>query len=181
MDTVIIVEHLPSIDIIDLARKGAFDDGVTMHFPFLGLTTTRYLAHYVHYRSPADRPAQRISIQWTRCRFGGTRPWFTCLCGRRVRKLYYGNGFLGCRPCGEMIYSSQRWGPKRRFYMQAKRIRCRMGDYDGRPGIDPFPPPRRFRMHRRIYVPLKRKGEELERQLRQGRVYVPREHRNRLY
>ena len=74
-----------------------------------------------------------------------------------------------------MIYSSQRWGPKRRLYMKAKRIRCRLGDYDGRPGIDPLPPPRRFRMHRKTYARLKRQGEEIERQLRGGRVYVPRE------
>ena len=64
--------------------------------------------------------------------------------------------------------------------MKAKRIRCRLGD-DGRPGVDVFPPSRPFRMHRKTYVRLKREGEEMERQLRQGRLYVPREHRNRSY
>src|SRR5690242_16375460 len=101
-----IVEHQPCIDIIDLARQGAFDVGVTMSFPFLRLTTTRYLALWDRPRSPPDRPPLRIPIQWTRCRFGGARPWLTCLCGRRVRKLYRCNNLLCCRTCGDMIYSS---------------------------------------------------------------------------
>ena len=99
-----------------------------------------------------------------------------CLfCGRRVGKLHRANGFLGCRTCGPLVYESQRAGRKRRLYMKAKRIRRRLGDYDGRPGIDPFAPSRQFRMHRKTYARLKRQGEEIERQLRQGRVYVPRE------
>jgi hypothetical protein len=173
-----IVEHLPSIDIIDLARQGAFDEGVTTWFPFLRLTTTRHVAHWARPKSPPDRPPLRIPIQWTHCRFGGWRPWFTCLCGRRVRKLYRCNDLLCCRKCGEMIYSSQRWGPKRRLYQKAKRIRCQMGDYHRRPGIDDFPPRGRYRMHRKR---LKVEGEVIERQLRQGRRYLPREHRNRPY
>jgi hypothetical protein len=80
-----------------------------------------------------------------------------------------------------MIYSSQRWGPKRRLYQKAKRIRCQMGDYDGRPGIDPFPPRGRYRMHRKTYERLKVEGEGIERQLHQGCRYLPREHRNRPY
>ena len=80
-----------------------------------------------------------------------------------------------------MIYSSQRWGPKRRLYQKAKRIRDRMGDYDGRPGIDHFPPRGRYRMHRKTYERLKVEGEFIERQLRGGRRYLPREHKNRPY
>src|ERR1700730_5661959 len=147
-----IVEHLPSIDIIDLARQGAFDEGVTMWFPFLRLTTTRHVAHWARTKSPPDRPPLRIPIQWTHCRFGGWRPWFTCLCGRRVRKLYRRNNLLCCRKCGEMIYSSQRWGSKRRLYQKAKRIRCQMGDYEGRPGIDQFPPRRVCRRRTKTYA-----------------------------
>jgi hypothetical protein len=176
-----IVEHLSSIDIVALARQGAFDEGVTMWFPFLRLTTTRHVAHWARPKSPPDRPPLRIPIQWTHCRFGGWRPWFTCSCGRRVRKLYRCNNLLCCRKCGEMIYSSQRWGPKRRLYQKAKRIRCQMGDYHGRPGIDHFPPRGRYRMHRKTYERLKVEGEVIERQLRQGRRYLPREHRNRPY
>ena len=41
--------------------------------------------------------------------------------------------------------------------------------------------PRRFRMHPETYARLKMQGDVLERQLRQGRIYIPREHRNRRY
>ena len=177
----IVVERLSHIDVNDLHRLGAFTE-VTLWFPTMRLETNRWVVKYFHARSPADRPPQRIPIQWTHCTFGGARPWFMCLfCGRRVGKLYRANGFLGCRTCGSLVYELQGAGRKRRLYMKAKRIRCRLGDYDGRPGIDPFPPARRFRMHRKTYARLKAQGEALEWQLRQGRRYLPREHRNRPY
>jgi len=81
----------------------------------------------------------------------------------------------------QLLYESERAGRKRRLYMKAKRIRRGLGDYDGRPGIDPFPPPRPFRMHHKTYARLQMHGEVIERQLRQGRHYVPREHGNRAY
>ena len=97
-----------------------------------------------------------------------------CLfCDRRVGKLYYANGFLGCRTCGPLVYESQRAGRKRRLYMKAKRIRRRLGDYDGRPGIDPFAPSRQFRMHRKTYARLKAQGEVLERQCAEGAATCP--------
>jgi mRNA-degrading endonuclease YafQ of YafQ-DinJ toxin-antitoxin module len=70
-DMRLIVEQQCPIDILDLARQGAFDEGVTMWFPFLRLTTTRHFAHWARRRSPPDRPPLRIPIQWTHCRFAG--------------------------------------------------------------------------------------------------------------
>jgi hypothetical protein len=58
--------------------------------------------------------------------------------------------------------------------MKAKRIRRRLGDYDGRPCVDAFPQ-RPFGMQRKIYARLRMQAEMIEHQLRQGRVYVPRE------
>ena len=72
------------------------------------------------------------AIQWTRCTYG------VCLCGKRVGKLYYGNGFLGCRHCTEAIYESQKESRRGRLHLKAVRIRTGLGDY-GRPGIDVFP------------------------------------------
>ena len=168
----IIVERMSHVDVNELSRLGAFA-GIGLEFPFMRLRTSRFLVEYFPARAPKDRPPQRIPIQWTRCTYGGVRPWFTCLCGRRVGKLYYGNGFLGCRPCGELAYKSQRAGRKRRLYIKAKRIRARLGD-DGRPGIDAFPQ-RPFGMQRKIYARLRMQAEAIERQLSQGRVYVPRQ------
>jgi hypothetical protein len=170
----LIVERLSSLDVNHLHRLGAFKEGRTMWYPAMGIRTSRNLVEYFHARSPADRPPQRIPVQWTRCTFGGARPWLTCLCGRRVGKLYYGNGFLGCRPCGEMHYSSQNAGPRRRLYIKAQRIRRRLGDYDGRPARDAIPS-RPYKMQRRTYARLRRQVEMIEHQLRQGRrPYTPR-------
>jgi hypothetical protein len=45
---------------------------------------------------------QRIPVSWTRCNFGGVRPWFKCDCGKRVAKLYKSLG----APTSVGIYSS---------------------------------------------------------------------------
>ena len=169
------VERLSHIDVNELNRLGAF--ARPMEYPFMGLRTSRYLIEYRHaqYHHAGNRPPQRIPIQWTYCHFGGRRPWFTCLCGKRVGKLYYGNGFLGCRFCGDLTYESKRKGRKGRLYLKATRIRARLGDY-GRPGIDALPP-RLWRMQRKIYARRRAQLEIIERKLIEGRIYRPRPRR----
>jgi hypothetical protein len=125
----ITVESLSYIDVNDLNRLGAFAH--PMQYPFMGLRTSRDLIEYRGPKWPENRPPQQIRIQWTRCTYGGARPWFTCLCGRRVGKLYRGSAWLGCRLCAEATYESQRKSRKGRLYLKATRIRVRLGD-DGR-------------------------------------------------
>jgi len=176
----IIVEQMSHVDVNDLHSRGAFD-GVPRLLHYAGLRTTRYMAEFTGARWPVGRPPQLIPIQWTPCHFGGARPWFTCLCGRRVGKLYYGGGFqfLGCRPCGEMIYESQRKGRRGRVRLRASRIRGLLAD-DGRPGIDPLPP-RYPGTHRKTYARRLAQAEALERKLAEGRPYRPRPRWRRRY
>jgi hypothetical protein len=171
----IAVESLPYIDVNELNRLGAF--ARPMEYPCMALRTSRNLIKYRPQTWPADLPPQRIPIQWTYCHFGGWRPWMTCLCGRRVGKLYYGNGFLGCRQCGEMRYQSQCKGRRGRLHLKATRIRLRLRD-DGRPGIDAIPP-RPWRMWRRTYARLKAQLAAIESKLNEGRIYRPRTRRTR--
>lgn len=173
----IIVDTMSNIDVNELIRLGAFKRPTA--FPFMGLRTSQYLIEYRGPNWPADRPPQQIRIQWTRCKYGGARPWFTCLCGRRVGKLYYGNGFLGCRPCGDTRYESQRKGHRGRLYLRATRMRARLGD-EGCPGLDALPP-RPRRMHRATYARRKMKIEKIEIQLVKGSIYRPRPRRDRCY
>jgi hypothetical protein len=172
----ITVESLTHIDVNELSRGGAF--ARPMEYPFLGLRTSRHLIEYRGPRWPADRPPQQIPIQWTRCTYGGARPWLTCLCGRRVGKLYRGNGFLGCRHCAEAIYESQRKSPKGRLHLKATRLRERLGDY-GRPGIDAIPP-RPSGMQRKTYSYFKMQLGIIEYKLIQGGIYRPRPRRKLL-
>jgi len=54
-----------------------------------------------------------VSITWTACHYGGTRPWFICPalgCYRRVAILYIGVG-VACRHCLHLAYESQRESP----------------------------------------------------------------------
>jgi hypothetical protein len=170
------VERLSSIDVNQLNRLGAFS-GVPMEFPFMSVKTWRYLMRYHPPNWPKERP-QRIPISWTRCHFGyGWRPWFLCACGRRCAKLYNRSPILTCRNCAEATYETQRMSRKARLYRKATRIRQRLGDVDGRPGIDPFPrrPPwlPGFGMQRKTYARLRAKGEFIERQLTVRGIYKP--------
>jgi hypothetical protein len=163
------------MDVNELNRLGAFAH--PMEYPFMGLRTSRTVIEYQGPKWSPGRPPQRIPIQWTRCTYGGSRPWLTCLCGNRVGKLYYGNGFLGCRHCAEAIYESQRKSRRGRLHLKAIRIRARLGDY-GRPGVDAFPP-RPSGMQRKIYSRLKEQARIIEAKLIAGHIYRPRPRRER--
>ena len=166
----ITVESLASIDANELNRLGAF--ARPMVFPFLGLRTSPDLVEYRGPTWPTDRPSQCIQIQWTKCTYGGSRPWLTCLCGRRVGKLYQGSAWLGCRHCAEATYQSQAKSPRGRLHLKATRIRERLGNA-GRPGIDAIPP-RPSGMQRKIYARLTTQLGTIEYKLIEGSIYRPR-------
>ena len=171
----ITVESLSCVDVNELNRLGAFK--CPMEYPFMGLRTSRHLIEYCGPNWPVDRPPQQIRIQWTGCTYGGSRPWLTCLCGKRVGKLYRGSAWLGCRHCAEAKYKSQRKCRKARLYLNAKRIRGRLKD-NGRPGIDAIPS-RPSGMHRRTYARLHAQLIAMELQLSEGGFYCPRPRRER--
>ena len=70
-----------------------------------------------------------VSLTWTRCNYGGMRPWFLCPgqdCGRRVAILYGGDTFV-CRRCRQLAYPTQRLQPWERALRRAQSIRMRLG------------------------------------------------------
>jgi hypothetical protein len=96
------------------------------------------------------RGTQRVPLTWTRCHFGGTRPWFRCSgCGGRAAKIYLGRGAVfSCRRCLKLGYRGQLESPWRRAITKARELQMQLG---GGPSLlDPFPsrPPR---MHRQTY------------------------------
>lgn len=170
-----IVERCGDIDVNVLARQGAFVK--PMRFPFLGLETQRYLVRYRPLKAPRDRPPQSIPIVWTRCHFGGLRPWFRCLCGARVGKLYPAGWLYLCRKCCDLGYQSQNMGRKRRIFTKAARLRRLLGD-EGRPGIDPLPA-RLWGKHRKTHARRCAELEAVEKQLRGPRAFKPRTRREK--
>jgi hypothetical protein len=160
------VENLQSFDVHTLYRAGALREvlveWVLCSFRWPGIVRVacnRWLVD-VELRGGAQ---QRIPVTWSRCNFGGLRPWFRCpRCDRRVGKLYNSGASLACRQCRDLRYSCQRRGAKSRSYLQALKLRSRLNDIAKIGG----PPPDRPRgMHRQTYYRLCRRLEELERRL----------------
>ena len=112
---------------------------------------------------------QQIHISWTRCHFGGSRPWMHCPhCKRRVARLFKGMGGYFCRACvGNPPYESQLRNEMARVYLRAYRLRERIGG--GRPVIDPIRE-RPYRMWQRTYNYIVAEIERLERSLLGSRI-----------
>ena len=115
-----------------------------------------------------SRP-QSIQVSWTRCHYGGVRPYLHCPdCHRRVWRLFRALHGYACRTCcGSPVYESQRRSAKGRKYLRAYRLRQRLGG--SRPVLDPIPP-RPARMQRRVYERLCAELKVLERPLVGSRV-----------
>jgi hypothetical protein len=107
-------------------------------------------------RAPVE---QRVPVEWTRCHFGGGRPWFRCTasseghyCGRRVCKLYFLSSIFACRHCYGLSYATQLEPLRLRGLARARKIRMRLG---GGPNMfDPFPSKPKG-MHWRTYKRLR--------------------------
>ena len=168
-----IIENHSSIDVNELNRLGAFGRA-TIAYPYVGLRLpslsimrTNYSAIEVQFAK--DKRWQSITIRWTRCHFGGQRPWLECPCGRRTGKLYDSGFCFGCRQCLNLIYESQRRGANVRRYLRLLKLRARCG---GSSSItEPFPS-RPARMCEKTYLQLRSRAALLEMELRRSRRFM---------
>jgi hypothetical protein len=153
-----------SLNVNDLNRRRAFGDrtavfaNASLRWPWLDhLSVNRSV---VHLKFPSGG-TQSIWVQWSRCHFGGARPWFTCpCCQRRSGKLFNNGGsYCACRICYDLRYAIQRRGRKGARWLAAIKLRMRLG---GMPSIAvPFPTRPRG-MHRRTYNRLRLRAERIE-------------------
>ncbi len=171
-----IVEELISscIDIRELHREGL----LTVDFQTLPNAAWRWpgvrrvtIAKFLVRLELSEQAVPKvIRIEWTRCNYGGSRPWLVCACGKRAVRLFRGLGGYYCRTCCNAIYESQRRSTKARTYLQAFRLRQRL---DGsRPLLDAIPQ-RPVGMKRRTYNRLCGRLNDLETGLRGSRVTRP--------
>jgi hypothetical protein len=73
-------------------------------------------------------PRQALSVVWTRCTYGGSRPWWRCTgCGGRAAVLFRPAGHYACRQCHGIVYGSQLEGLMDRALRRAQRVRRRLG------------------------------------------------------
>jgi hypothetical protein len=57
------------------------------------------------YSTCSNKYLDPVGITWTKCNYGGKRPWFLCPgCTKRVGKLYLKNGIFRCRKCNDLTY-----------------------------------------------------------------------------
>jgi hypothetical protein len=78
--------------------------------------------------SLVDRSGLRysVSLEWTRCNYGGSRAWLVCPTCRRRVAILYGAAFA-CRRCRRLAYDSQCDSGWNRSIRQARTVRMRLG------------------------------------------------------
>jgi hypothetical protein len=161
-----------TLDVRELNRAGLLtDDWVTLRPPLRWprIQTMRLGRYRILLELRNQSVPQGIQVSWTRCHFGGFRPWLRCPhCERRVARLFKGFAGYFCRACcGNPIYESQRRSEKARAYLQAYRIRQRLGG--SRPVVDDIPTRPRG-MKQSTYEQLCARIRRLERPLFGSRV-----------
>lgn len=136
----------------DLALRGEEGDlalGITLNYR---VTLPGGSTEEVRYTVPVD---------WSRCHFGGWRPYFICPnihCGRRATCLYGRGSYFLCRHCQDLVYVSQRMDQPTRRRRKAQKIR--LGLSGTAPQVEGFPPKPK-RMHWKTYWRLRQKGESV--------------------
>lgn len=159
------VEELASecLDVRELKRAGILRDKWVTLWPSLrwpGIVKMSAVRYLIQLELRNQVVPQQIPVSWTRCHFGGSRPWLHCLCGRRVAKLFKGMGGYFCRPCiGNPIYASQSKSTQGRHHFEACKLRLLLG---GIASLAAAFPKRPRGMHRKTYARLRLRAEALE-------------------
>ncbi len=112
---------------------------------------------------PWQNVEQEIPLDWTRCHYGGERPWFLCpgwvngkRCQRRVAKLHAAGKYFLCRKCHQLGYRSQVECRSHRLVRKAQKIREKLGGSANL--LVPFPPKPKG-MHHKTYWKLRIEAE----------------------
>ncbi len=137
-----IVEDTLSLDVRELKRRGCLKPGGSWTWSWsadgeplgaIGIAAfhdSLILGHtWGRQGESSETKCYAIALVWTRCHFGGERPWFLCPmpgCQRRVAILYAGERFA-CRHCRNLAYDSQRRPSYWRAGERANKIRKRLG------------------------------------------------------
>lgn len=133
--------ELRSIDVRRWAREGMLRPGYvggwqwSLHGKVVAsiqmrAEVGRVVLGYRHRSRGSDWKAVEypVEIKRTPCRYGGSRPWFTCPapgCERRVAILY-GGAIFACRHCHRLTYASSRESFDDRMTRRADNIRDRL-------------------------------------------------------
>ena len=88
----------------------------------------------LNYAANGVERTQSILVTRTRCRFGGSRPWFRCPeCSRRVAVLYHRGGRFACRSCQRIAYLCQSEDSIGRAWRRQHKVEAKLGEDGVRP------------------------------------------------
>jgi hypothetical protein len=93
-----------------------------------------------------------ISLEWTRCNYGGSRAWFVCPTCRQRVAILYGAAFA-CRECLRLAYDSQQDSGWNRSLRRSRTTRMRLGGSSNL--AEPLPGKPKgmhWRTYRRLYL-----------------------------
>jgi len=149
------VESSRFISVLEFARRGYFRNPQRISWVWLRDGKVTAIAVIEIGRKELEirwlgstQSAQQIGINWTRCRFGGQRPWFRCRCGKSVIRVYSSSsGLFACRSCCRLTYASRQARPRHRLWLRAQKVRIALGG--SRNMLDKFPVRPRYMHHKR--------------------------------
>jgi hypothetical protein len=141
-------DFLP-LDVRTLARRGNLQPGAYLDWQWscgdmplgsVGVRASNDHLRLIYTWTPRGAPARsmdcRVSIETTRCNFGGARPWFRCpRCDCR-RAVLYGvgsDGRFGCRGCMGLAYSCETESKWSRANRRVHKLRAQLGEKGARP------------------------------------------------
>ena len=110
------VGQFRAIDIHNVSYRGRLRLGMTFNLPVrapdisldIRVRGNSVLAEYVGGTGDPLLRVWSLPTTTTEQHFGGERIWFQCPdCGGRVRYLYVGVEYIGCRKCLRLLYPSQ--------------------------------------------------------------------------
>jgi len=136
-------EDLLPLDVRILARRGNLQPGANLEWRWssgdmplgsVGVRASNDHLRLIYTWTPHGAPARsmdcRVSIETTRCNFGGVRPWFRCPRCNCRRAVLYGtasDGRFGCRGCMRLAFNIEAettWGRicRKRHKLEAKLV-----------------------------------------------------------
>jgi len=118
-----------SVDIRQLKRTGKLDHGAhLLTWPNGSTAALNVNSDATTARFQLSQQSVAVSIEYTDCHFGGSRPWFVCdCCGSRYAVLYFGKAGIACRGCNGLLYPSQKETDADRAIRKAQRLGIRLG------------------------------------------------------
>lgn len=137
-------EHCRSLDVRRWQREGMLKAGRSGAWEWTDSDTGKRLAA-IGYRSDGTSMAldysidggdrsQRVSLSFSACRYGGTRPWFICpIRFERVAVLYLRAGRFACRHCQQLRYASQSNDALGRTWRRQHKVERTLGEDCQRP------------------------------------------------